>query len=265
MTLPINHAEGFWILLLLLTWAEFLFGGLLTGAPNEDNTRRMPVWTRMMASTTLVIVSWFWVFFAIGKTIDGTFTLDSLNDIDGMVIFAFLMAMGMTCGLIGDIYMAEQLPASNHVLNGMISFGIGHIFYIVGLLYFGFFNNLDNTTSLIGSLIVWWIIALISWYIVVYQPAQSKTALHIVALPYSLLLASTTAVATGFALQSIEFIPIALGASLFLLSDLILAGQIFSGFSFSYIGDTVWLTYSPGQMLIVITIPMLSVLQNILY
>ena len=34
-------------------------------------------------------------------------------------------------------------------------------------------------------------------------------------------------------------------------SDLILAAQLFNDLSFSLIGDVIWLTYGPGQMLIV--------------
>ena len=50
------------------------------------------------------------------------------------------------------------------------------------------------------------------------------------------------------------FIPLALGAALFLLSDLILAGEMFSGLSFPLIGDAIWLTYGPAQMLIVYSV-----------
>jgi hypothetical protein len=44
-----------------------------------------------------------------------------------------------------------------------------------------------------------------------------------------------------------------LGGALFLISDLILAFRLFHG-SFYMAGDAVWLTYGPGQMLIVFSI-----------
>lgn len=47
---------------------------------------------------------------------------------------------------------------------------------------------------------------------------------------------------------------LALGGALFLLSDLILAGDMFSDLFFRLIGDVVWLTYGPGQMLIVYSV-----------
>jgi hypothetical protein len=71
------------------------------------------------------------------------------------------------------------------------------------------------------------------------------------ALLYALLLAGTAGVATGLALQTPAFIPVAVGAALFLASDLILAGELFNGLSFPLIGDVVWLTYGPAQALIV--------------
>jgi hypothetical protein len=57
--------------------------------------------------------------------------------------------------------------------------------------------------------------------------------------------------ATGLALQQGQFTWLAIGAALFLISDLILAAQLFNDLSFPLIGDVIWLTYGPGQMLIV--------------
>jgi hypothetical protein len=79
------------------------------------------------------------------------------------------------------------------------------------------------------------------------------TLIHWIALPYALLLATTAGLATGLALADGRFLLLALGAALFLLSDLILAGEMFSGLTFPFIGDVIWLTYGPAQMLIVYT------------
>jgi len=59
--------------------------------------------------------------------------------------------------------------------------------------------------------------------------------------------------ASGLAVQAPAFVPLALGSALFLLSDLILAAQLFSGVHFYLIDDIVWLTYGPAQALIVYT------------
>ncbi len=67
-------------------------------------------------------------------------------------------------------------------------------------------------------------------------------------------LASTAGFASGLALQAGGFTPLAIGAALFLLSDLILAAQLFNNLRFRFIGDIVWLTYGPAQMLIVFSV-----------
>ena len=103
------------------------------------------------------------------------------------------------------------------------------------------------------------IIALMLWYLIVYRGSE-KSVLHKVALPYALLLSSTTGIAMGLAVQHPAFTPVTIGAGLFLLSDLILATELFSGANWTYIGDVVWLTYGPGQMLIVLGIFLNSVL-----
>ena len=47
---------------------------------------------------------------------------------------------------------------------------------------------------------------------------------------------------------------LAIGGALFLLSDLILAARLFNEVHFPLIGDVIWLTYGPAQMLIVYSV-----------
>ncbi len=70
------------------------------------------------------------------------------------------------------------------------------------------------------------------------------------ALPYSMLLASTAGFATGLAWQNQLFRWMAVGAALFFVSDMLLAIALFRG-ALLNATTLVWLTYSPGQMLIV--------------
>ena len=57
----------------------------------------------------------------------------------------------------------------------------------------------------------------------------------------------------ALALQELRLTPLALGGALFLISDLILGYGIFQGQLWPE-GEPVWLTYGPGQMLIVFSI-----------
>lgn len=219
--------------LLLLLWAALLFGGFLFGP--TDASQRMPQWARLASSAMLVIAGWSW------------FAATRNNEANNFVLW---LAIGMSFGFLGDLFMAGALPGGRNVLGGMAAFGLGHVAYIIGIWRYANQMGLNAGATRWGSLIVWWIIGALAWYFVVYR-GQQPTTLHQAALPYALLLASTAGMATGLALQQSQFIWLTIGAALFLTSDLILAAQLFNGTTFFLIGDVIWLTYGPGQMMIV--------------
>ena len=238
-----SNIAQLWLVALFILWAGLLFGGFIFGKEWPDHTRRMPIWTRMASSLTLVIAAWSaWVF------VEG----DLKN-------FALLIAIGMTFGFMGDLFMAGLIPVGdkNQVLGGISAFGLGHIAYIGGLLTYAERIGLTDSSARWGAWLFWLLVGGVLWYGVVYR-GREHTVLHLAALPYALLLASTAGFATGLALQSALFIPLALGAGLFLISDLILATQLFNKAYFWLISDVVWLTYGPGQMLIVFSIIFLT-------
>ncbi|NOX61604.1 MAG: lysoplasmalogenase [Chloroflexi bacterium] len=230
--------QRFWLLALWIGWAALLFGGFLFGRWDAAEQRRMPLWTRMFSSAALVLAAWSLFIFTRQTP---------------LAHFSLFIALGMTLGLLGDLFMAQVLPAPNRVMAGIAAFGFGHIFYIIALLGFGNRFGLADPMARWAAWLAWMAVAVVGWYILVFR-GQETSALHWAALPYALLLASTAGVATGLALQAPLLTPLALGAALFLLSDLILAGQLFSGLRFPFIGDVVWLTYGPGQMLIVFSV-----------
>jgi hypothetical protein len=227
--------ERWWLIAWLVLWAVLLFGGFMVGTLDTERTRRMPTWTRMASSCTLVIAGWsfFWLY-----------------RVSGGCTFVLLIAVGMTLGFIGDLFMAKLLPLKEYFLGGIAAFGLGHIAYIFAQLVLGAQYDLGRRWD---ALIVWLVIGLAGWYIVVYR-TPTRSMLHYAALPYALLLSSTAGIATGLALQAPVFIPLAVGATLFLLSDLILAARLFNNLYFYLIDDVVWLLYGPAQMLIVYSI-----------
>lgn len=214
-------------------WALLLFGGFVFGKLWVDRTRRMPVWTRMASSLTLVAAAWG-IYLYTRTLAASTFTLP--------------IAVGMTFGFLGDLFMARLIPFSQHVLGGIGSFGIGHVFYVIGFL--GTANLLGLTLSPL-PVVVWWVIGAVGWWIAVWRGAVERTPMHSAALPYALLLSSTAGFATSMAVADARFVPLAVGAALFLLSDLLLAARLFRNVFFPLIDDVVWLTYGPAQMLIV--------------
>jgi hypothetical protein len=230
---------SFWFIALLALWAGLLFGGFIFGKLDAKRERRMPAWTRMASSATLVVAAWNW--WLVGReTMTATFTL--------------LIAIGMTLGFLGDLFMAKLLPVGQHVLWGMGSFGLGHMAYIAGGLIFGNMHGLTAAGPRLGGWAVWLLVGLGGWFLAVFRGVHKPGLLHWAALPYALLLASTAGVATGLALQEARLLPLAVGAALFLLSDLILAARLFNDAHFYLINDVIWLTYGPGQMLIVYAI-----------
>jgi YhhN family len=223
-----------WVMGLVAVWAVLLFGGLALGG-GGDVTERMPEWTRMASSLTLVGLGWSWFGFGRGGP---------------TARFAGLLAAGMTLGFIGDLVLSGLLPGGEHVLAGIAAFGLGHVLYITAGIGWGDRHGVADPRARRTALAVWLVVGAVAWYVVVFR-GQDATVLHWAALGYALLLAATAGVATGLAVQCRLFVPFAVGAALFLASDLILAAQLFNDVSFAHIGDIIWLTYGPGQMLIV--------------
>jgi len=228
-------------LLLILLWAAFLFGGWLWGKDprryqrrhqrrHQRRYRRMPVWTRMASSAVLVLLGWY------------GFLLAPVGEV---ATYARLIAVGMTFGFVGDLFMAGLLPAPNRVLGGIGAFGIGHIAYISGIMG--------------HRPVLWWVVALgllaaTGLFYEIFLRNKKRSPLLWAALVYSLLLASTALLGVSLALQLPLFVVLAVGGLLFFASDLILALELFNQTRFPWLGDWVWLTYGPGQALIVLSI-----------
>lgn len=231
--------------LLWLVWAALLWGGFFFGELNASQTHHVPAWCRMGSSTALAVAAW------VGAL--ALLTAPSAR-------YALLIAVGMSLGLLGDLFNAGWILSDSQqaTLGGMVSFGLGHIAYIAACLELRRRANLLASAPLRWSLVGWELFALAGWFVVVWMGTKNLP-LRLPALPYCLLLAGTAGFTTGLALQAPRLMGLGLGGALFLISDLILAFPMFRG-SFYLSGDAVWLTYGPGQMLIVYSIPAAAML-----
>lgn len=231
-TLSARLLLGLWIV-----WAGLLFGGFILGGESETN--RIPQFNRMASSATLVVAAL--VGFAAAR---GTPARR----------FALLVALGMTLGLIGDLFNANliQVGLPNPVMGAIVAFGLGHVAYIWACFDIEARAGFNKPRRRNLAIAAWLLVGAIGWYFVAWSPEKSEELMW-PALPYSLLLAGTAGITSGLALQNVGFTAMAFGGALFLLSDLILAWRLFQG-SFYLAGDAVWLTYGPGQMLIVYSI-----------
>ena len=233
-----SPAPRAWLLGLLVLWAGLLLGGWLFGSAQNPDKRRMPAWTRMGSSLVLVVAGWSWAWLARHSA---------------AASFGVFIAAGMTLGFVGDLFLAQWLPLAEPVLGGIAAFAVGHVSYITAMLLFSNQPVLGRMGVRWEALGVWLFIGLAGWLVIVY-PGTRPAALRWAALPYTLLLASTAGLATSLAVQVPAFLPLALGAALFFVSDMILATELFTAFRFRAMGDAVWLTYGPGQMLIVYSV-----------
>ena len=229
-----STVSQWWLLGLLGLWALLLGGGFVVGPTNAERTRRIPLWGRLGSSAVLVVAGWSWWWFSRSTTAGSV---------------GLCLALGMTLGFVGDVFMAKIIPVKQPVIGGMSAFGLGHVAYIVGLLGLGRSVAADGTLRW-AAWLVWLGLGAAGWYVVVWRGSR-RGPLQRAALPYALLLASTTGIATGVVLIAPGLWPLAVGAALFLFSDLVLATQLFNDAHWPFIGDVVWLTYGPGQMLIV--------------
>ena len=225
-----NDAASAWLLALLLIWALSLLGSIGASWPSPE--KRLPLATglRMASSATLALAAWSWYLVA--------------RDIPHVALFAFLIAIGMSLGLLGDLLLANFLPLKQGFLAGMAAFALGHFAYIAAILTLT--PRIQWAAEGIALLA-----GLAGWYLAVFRAGQDNELLRWAALPYALLLATTVGAASGLALQAPQFVPLAIGAALFPISDLLVAGQQFGQLRFLHIGDAIWLTYGPAQVLIV--------------
>ncbi len=223
--------------ILWLAWAVLLADAMVLGNRAAGHGSSEAVAARMASSVVLAAAGWL-AAFVWRNSPTGRFSLT--------------VALGMTLGTIGDFFNAGLLgfvPLPDPVLGGILAFGLGHVAYIAGCVDLARRTGLTSRRSVAGAVIAWQVVGLVGWVLVALLGSEAR-GLVWPALPYSLLLAGTAGIATGLAAQQPRLASLAIGAALFLASDLILAFELFRG-PFAHDTECVWLTYGPGQMLIV--------------
>ncbi|HEU4325385.1 MAG TPA: lysoplasmalogenase [Roseiflexaceae bacterium] len=161
-----------------------------------------------------------------------------------------MIAVGMSCGTLGDMFMARVIPVPEHVLCGMASFGVGHGLYIGALASKGIRSGPRWHRALRAGLGAGWLVGLLGWWALIRSP-RTPPRLTYGGLAYALLLGSMGGTAAALAASDPRQRARAAGAGLFLASDILLAGELFRDLHFPSSGDAVWLIYIAGQMLIV--------------
>ena len=139
--------------------------------------------------------------------------------------------VGLVCGLIGDIVLDLKYvykESNDTYLNaGMLSFSVGHIFYFVGTILFT-----NGTIDLLLPILVSTGVALLLTPVTIF--GGKKMGLDFgkftwQSIGYSFLLNFMTVFAIYLSCLSIDFVVLAVGMGLFLISDLVLSMQYFGG------------------------------------
>jgi len=264
----------------------FLFGGGLIGKPDVDRTRRMPRWARMASSLVLVIAAWSYALLYHERVYADVAVLVAAG-----MTFCFIGDLFMAQLILrDDRHILGGIGAFGLGHIAYIAAFLRLLLYIPSLLNWRMDNSINELKVALpqpmvngGLLIGCWLFASLIWYRVIYRAAKERTTLHFAALPYALLLATTVGTALNLTLYAwsvysasnatqairadillargaesstavLNLVRIsvpALGALLFFISDFILAARLFNKAYFRMIDDWVWLTYGPGQMLIV--------------
>lgn len=239
---PLPYRYPFDWLLYALFILEFvlLAGGLAFGQLHEERMGRLPRPLRMLLSALLVLAAFLgWRGGALGTSLQ---------------TYALLIFLGMAAGFVGDLIMAELIPVSNRLIFGMIEFGIGHLFYIAAFVHLGFKSLFSQmAVHLIGLLFATLAFCVWAWYSYVRRPGGSKV-INVGSLVYGLLIGVMAALAVALAIGEARFIPLALGAWLFLASDFILGNWVIRGHAWRSVNDVIWVAYVCGQLLIVYSV-----------
>lgn len=222
---------------LWLAWVVLLSGGLI--AHVAEGAGISSIETELKTGSSLALVAFGWLSVAV--------TPPAMRSV------ASLVAVGVTLGCLGDAspLLGSRWPDPQRTLGNMLLFGLGHVAYIRACVLVRRWGRAKCRATLwYGSLAVWLVIGCVLWYFAAYTGTRHPI-MRVPALGYTLLLSATTGAAVGYALSDRLFAPVAIGAMLFLTSDLLLAIWIFHDFVFRPF-DFVWLSYGVGQMLIVV-------------
>jgi uncharacterized membrane protein YhhN len=180
--------------------------------------------------------------------------------------YAIFLFVAMVFGSLGDFLLAGVFHiTSDALINGILGFGIGHVFYVIALrnvsplLLRPTLSSKDNYGSprlLLGNLAIWLgVVAagVMLFFATVFDPAD--IVLSIGALGYGVLLLTVLAFAITkwFEKYSVSFrLSLALGFLLFFLSDWTIAVRAFRNPLFLN-NLFVGVTYIIGQLLIQVT------------
>lgn len=225
------------LLSLWIGWLVTLMAAFVTGATQDYWWQGARLDLAMVSCLLLALAAW-----AAWWALRGTRVAQAM----------LLIAIGMTLGFYGDSHVGDRLwwpPFPHKIIGGIVFYGLGHLAYVAACVLIRRIDHLSGGWRWWIPILAWQGIALIGWACVALTSSE-EPGLRLPTLLYTLLVAATPGFATALAVQRPIFGWMALGGALFLISDILLAWQVFHE-SFAGIQELTWINYGGGEMLIV--------------
>jgi hypothetical protein len=218
-------------------WFVLLLASFVAGRTRDLGWSGAKLDLRMISCLMLVVAAWAgWTFLRRTRAANAI----------------LLVAVGMTLGFYGDSHVGDRLwwpPFPNKIVGGIAFYGLGHLAYVAACVAIRRIEALTGGLRWWGPIIFWQVSALFLWAAVALTSSE-ETALRLPTLLYTLLVAATPGFATALAVQRPIYRWMALGGAMFLVSDILLAWQLFHA-SFPAVDELTWINYGGGEMLIV--------------
>ncbi len=226
-------------IVLFVVWLVLYITGMIFGKLNEERTRKLPQWGRFgMVAVVLAYGLIWWLGVSRG------------TDANRYAMWIFL---GLVGGAFGDFFLSGIQSLKKPVISGILSFSVGHIFYLFALFTLRAKLGHQEATPLIIAIVIGLVLACMIWVIMVRNPNISP-ALNYGSLAYAMLLVTTTTIAVELSLATGQMWALSIGLILFTISDITLAQILIRKTGFPYIRDVVWIVYSSAQTIIAFSV-----------
>lgn len=161
--------------------------------------------------------------------------------------------LGLAAGMVGDIILALRplRPKEEDkliIVFGIISFSIGHVFYLLGLLTI---DNLSPMSLLVGLLVM--SIVIMMSYVMKFKMGIARIPSYFYAFLIFLMIGQTIYLSVQYQMAS-PLLLIVSGALLFGISDLILAPIYYANMKSKWMIALNLITYYGAQILIATSI-----------
>ncbi len=223
--------------ILLIVSVLAYVAGMVVGRHDPTPERRFARWGKLIMIACFVAVA----AISLSKVPGGTARLA-----------AWLVLVGLMLGGTGDIILADLTPLRHPLPAGMGVFALGHVAYAAAIIVLsGVIGWRPGLTT--GLVLASWIVPGLSWYAVIRGSTAVSRRVQIGILVYALLLFGVMSAAWALAASNASATLLALGLTVFVLSDVLLVLDIADVWRFPLIGDVVWIIYAAGQAMIAIS------------